>query len=174
MKLFPEWTDDASAIAQTATKPEPPLDHATRSSASADTSLAFNSHDDLDEYLLEMDKGSVADSGFSLVDSSTLPGTCGGKNHSLNCRNHVSKDSASFVSGTEADESAVVVRSDEPKSILDELSVSAVRLRLLKRAPQVSVYFETGDVPCSDLDAGKLHVNIWWFVEFSLKVHLQL
>jgi hypothetical protein len=174
LKLFPEWTDDASATGHTAAKPEAAWDHAAPSSASIDSSLALSAHDDLDEYLLEMDKDSVADSSFSLVDSSNMPSAFATKNHLLNSRNQVGKDSASFVSGTEGHESATVARTEEPKSNLEMLSVSAVRLRLLKRAPQVSAYFETGDVPCSDLDAGKMQSNVCGILSFSYKTHLQL
>ena len=153
IKLFPEWTDNASVTVQAASKPGPVLDHSTPSAARDDPSVALSTHDDLDEYLFEMDKDSVAGSGFSFVDGSNLPVHSG-----LNSHHRISKDSASasFVSATEALESTAAVQSEETKSTLDQLSVSAVRLRLLKRAPQVSVYFETGDVPCSDLDAGKL------------------
>lgn len=157
-KLFPEWMDDASATVHTSSKPESDLEH---EAASVESSLVLSPHDDLDEYLLEMDKESVTDSGFSLVDGNNLPSTLARKNHILNSSCHVSKDSASFVSGTEADDSAVIVRSEDPKSNLDQLSVPAIRLRLLKRAPQVSIYFETGDIPCSDLDAGMLHSNAY-------------
>ena len=157
LKLFPDWSDDTSVSVQAAPKPGPVLDHARISTTLDDSSISLSPHDDLDEYLFEMDQDSVAGSGFSLVDGSNLP-----VHNGLVSRHRISKDSAtaSLVSATEALDSAAAVQSEELKSNLDQLSVSAVRLRLLKRAPQASVYFDTGDVPCSDLDAGKLKSRV--------------
>lgn len=158
LKLFPEWIDTLPASAQTAMECASVSDHAVVSSASADSSSVLSVHDDLDEYLLEMDKESVSGSGFSFVD--------GGNSHSdlvakskFVSTHRVSKDSASFVSATDAIETSAALLMEDSKSVLDKLSVSATRLRLLKRAPQVAALCELGEVPCSDLDAGKFLFN---------------
>ena len=158
LKLFPEWIDTLSASAQRAIECASVSDHAVVSSVPGDSSSVLSVHDDLDEYLLEMDKESVSGSGFSFVD--------GGNSHSdlvakskFVSTHRVSKDSASFVSATDAIETSAALLMEDSKSVLDKLSVSATRLRLLKRAPQVAALCELGEVPCSDLDAGKFLFN---------------
>jgi len=111
-------------------------------------------NDDLDEYLLQMDEDSIAGSGFSLVDGRDTRNKFGTSNRVTDICNPVGKDSSSFDSATESIESYVAVQSEESRSNLDQLSVTATRLRLLKRVPQVAAFFAAGEVSCSDLDAG--------------------
>jgi hypothetical protein len=154
LKLFPDWTDNVSVSIQSASECRPTLDHAAPSSVSADSSSALSVHDDLDEYLLQMDEDSIAGSGFSLVDGRDTHNKFVSSNCVTDICNRVSKDSSSFDSATESIESYVAVQSEESRSNLDQLSVTATRLRLLKRVPQVAAFFAAGEVSCSDLDAG--------------------
>ncbi len=153
-KLFPEWIDNVSAPAQNAFEHVSCSEHAL-SSASADSCSVLSVHDDLDEYLLEMDKDSVSRSGFSLLDGSDSHGNVATKCNMPSTRRHVSKDSASLVSAADAIESAAAVQSEEFMSVLDKLSISSTRMRILKRAHQGAAFCEAGNIPCSDLDAGE-------------------
>lgn len=154
VKLFPEWTDNVHAPIQAAAEHASALDRVALASASADSASALSVHDDLDEYLLEMDKESVAGSSFSIVEGS-IADTSFAEKHGPPACSSASRDSASFVSATDAIESTTAVQPEETKSNLDKLSIAATRMRLLKRSPQGGALIEAGDVPCSDLDAGE-------------------
>lgn len=158
LKLFPEWIDNVSVSAPNASEITSVSDHFALSSSSHDGSSVLKVHDDLDEYLLEMDKDSVSGCGFSFIDGSNSHSDFATKSSLPGSRHHASKDTASFVSATDAVESAAAVQSGDSKSVLDMLSVTATRLRLLKRTPQVAGVFEAGDISCSDLDAGEKYI----------------
>jgi hypothetical protein len=161
LKLFPEWIDNVSAPAQIAFEHVSCSEHA----ASAESCSVLSVHDDLDEYLLEMDKGSVSGSGFSLLDGSNLHGNLTAKCNMPSTHRHVSKDSASSVSATDTMESAAAIPSEEFMSVLDKLSISATRLRILKRTHQGAGFCEAGNISCSDLDAGEFTRSM---LDFSL------
>jgi hypothetical protein len=156
MKLFPEWTDNVHAPVQTAVEHAAALDHVALPSAAADAATALSVHDDLDEYLLEMDKDSVAGSSFSVVEGSVADSGFAAKHGAPSSGTPASRDSASFLSATDAIEAASAAKPDDAKSNLDQLSVMATRMRLLKRSPQGAALIEAGDIPCSDLDAGEV------------------
>jgi hypothetical protein len=158
LKLFPEWIDNVSVSAPNASERSSVSDHFALSSSSHDGSSVLKVHDDLDDYLLEMDKDSVSGCGFSFIDGSNSHSDFATRSSLPGSRRHVSKDSASFVSVTDAVESVATVESGDSKSVLDMLSITATRLRLLKRAPQVAGGFEAGDISCSDLDAGEKYM----------------